>query len=109
MVDTSERIREVKQRVREKRRIREKRSIGKLSAVSITLFILLLQAFGQFAEESRGAVQGFSGSTMMLGDAGGYVLVGVASFAAAVVITVLCIRYRKKEKKDHKAREDETK
>lgn len=35
-------------------------------------------------------------------DAGGYVLVAVVSFAAAVVITALCFRLRKREnqKKD---------
>ena len=31
-------------------------------------------------------------------DAGGYVLVGVAAFAAAVVITALCMKYRDREK-----------
>ena len=31
-------------------------------------------------------------------DAGGYVLLGTVSFAAAVVLTVLCIRLRDREK-----------
>jgi hypothetical protein len=42
------------------------------------------------------------GAMLLREDAGGYVLVGVVCFAAAVVITALCFRLRKREnqKKD---------
>ena len=38
------------------------------------------------------------GAMLLREDAGGYVLVGVVSFAAAVVITALCFRLRNREK-----------
>ena len=43
-----------------------------------------------------GAVQGADGATLLADSAGGYVLVGIVSFATAVAITVLCIRLRNK-------------
>ena len=46
---------------------------------------------------------GLYGSILLHEGASGYVVVGVLSFTAAVVITVLCIRYRKKcAKKEEK-------
>lgn len=41
-------------------------------------------------------------------DAGGYVLVGVAAFTAAVVLTVVCMRLHEREKKRRKHEEDAT-
>ena len=41
-------------------------------------------------------------------DAGGYVLVGVAAFAAAVVLTVVCMRLHEREKQKRKHEEDAT-
>ena len=53
---------------------------------------------GHFPDRSPGAVQGLNGATMLLReDAGGYVLVGVVSFAAAAAFTVLCFRLRNRE------------
>jgi len=40
----------------------------------------------------------FSGSTMLFDGVGGYVLVAVISFIAAVIITVICIRLQKKHR-----------
>ena len=40
-------------------------------------------------------------------DAGGYVLVGVVCFAAAVVVTVFCTRLRKNNKQQEQTKEDE--
>ena len=39
--------------------------------------------------------------------AGGYVLVGVVCFAAAVVVTVFCTRLRKNNKQQEQTKEDE--
>ena len=41
-------------------------------------------------------------------NAGGYVLVGVTAFTAAVVITVLCIRYRERTRKHDAEQEKPT-
>lgn len=44
----------------------------------------------------HGLVPGLYGATLLSEEAGGYVLVGVLAFAAGVVLTLLCIRQRKK-------------
>ena len=43
------------------------------------------------------AAWGVFGAMLLREDAGGYVLVAVASFAAAAVITALCFRLRNRE------------
>ena len=69
MYDTARRVALVKQRVRENNRRRQRRGIYGLSAACM----------------------------LLRKDAGGYVLVGVVSFAAAAVITALCFRLRNRE------------
>ena len=62
---------------------------------------------GHFPGRSPGAVQGLNGATMLLENAGSYVLVGVICFIAAVVITVFCTRLRKNNKQQEQTKEDE--
>lgn len=69
MYDTARQVALVKQRVRENNRRRQRRGIYGLSAACM----------------------------LLREDAGGYVLVGVVSFAAAAVITALCFRLRNRE------------
>ena len=40
------------------------------------------------------------GATLLADSAGGYVLVGVASFTAAAVLTVVCMRLHEREKRE---------
>ena len=108
MMDTGQRVELVKRRARQMRRRREKRLTGRLSLLSVTLCCCLIYAAWDFSGSSPGTVQGMNGATMLLENAGGYVLVGVLCFIAAVVITVLCIRSRgKAKKKNNKSEEDE--
>ena len=46
---------------------------------------------------------GMYGAILLHEDAGGYVLVAVISFTVAVVITALCIKFRKREQKSQDA------
>ena len=64
---------------------------------------------GHSPDRSPGAVQGLNGATMLLENAGSYVLVGVICFIiAAVVVTVFCTRLRKKNnKQEERTKEDE--
>ena len=57
----------------------------------------LMQAADTFAVQGQTAAWGVFGAMLLREDAGGYVLVGVVCFAAAVVITALCFRLRKRE------------
>ena len=62
------------------------------------LFAVMMQAADVFAVQEQTAAWGVFGAMLLREDAGGYVLVGVVCFAAAVVITVLCFRLRSREK-----------
>ena len=102
MYDTARRVALVKQRVRENTRRRQRREIGGLSAVCLLLFAALMQTAGTVIAPGQPEAWGVFGAMLLREDAGGYVLVAVVSFAAAVVITALCFQLRKREnqKKD---------
>ena len=97
MYDTARRVALVKQRVRENTRRRQRRGIYGLSAMCMLLFAVLMQAAGTVVGPGQPEAWGVFGAMLLREDAGGYVLVAVVSFAAAVVITVLCFHLRKKE------------
>ena len=98
MYDTAKRVALVKQRVRENTRRRQRRGIYGLSAACMLLFAVMMQAADVFAVQGQTAAWGVFGAMLLRDDAGGYVLVGVVCFAAAVVITALCFRLRSREK-----------
>ena len=97
MYDTARRVALVKQRVRENTRRRQRREAISLSAVCMLLCAALTQAAGTVVGPGQTAAWGAFGAMLLREDAGGYVLVAVVSFAAAVVITALCFRLRSKE------------
>ena len=102
MYDTAKRVALVKQRVRENTRRRQWRGIYGLSAACMLLFAVMMQAADVFAVQEQTAAWGVFGA-----DVGGYVLVAVVSFAAAVVVTVFCTRLRKNNKQQEQTKEDE--
>ena len=97
MYDTARRVALVKQRVRENTRRKQRREAISLSAACMLLFVVLTQAAGTVVAPGQTAAWGSFGAMLLREDAGGYVLVAVVSFAAAVVITALCFHLRKKE------------
>ena len=97
MYDTARRVALVKQRVRENTRRRQRREAISLSATCMLLFVVLMQTAGTVVGQGQPAAWGVFGAMLLREDAGGYVLVAVVSFAAAVVITALCFRLRSKE------------
>ena len=97
MYDTARRVALVKQRVRENTRRRQRRGIYGLSAACMLLFAVLTQAAGTVVGPGQPEAWGVFGAMLLREDAGGYVLVAVVSFAAAVVVTALCFRLRSKE------------
>ena len=101
MYDTARRVELVKQRTLERRRRREKRRIYRLSALCVALLVGLAGTL--WAVTVGGGTQlsgGAFGSMLLYEDAGGYVLVGVIAFSVAVVITVLCMKYKAKIKQN---------
>ena len=102
MYDTATRVALVKRRVRENIRRRRRREVGALSAACMLLSAALMQTAGMVVGPGRTHAQGEFGAMLLREDAGGYVLVGVVSFAAAAAITALCfrLRIRENQKKD---------
>ena len=98
MYDTARRVALVKQRVRENTRRRQRREAISLSAACMLLCAVLMQTAGTVAGPGQPEAWGVFGAMLLREDAGGYVLVAVVSFAAAVVITALCFRLRSREK-----------
>ena len=107
MYDTAKRVALVKQRVRENTRRRQRRGIYGLSAMCMLLFAALMQAAGTVVGPGQPEAWGVFGAMLLREDAGGYVLVAVVSFAAAVVVTVFCTRLRKNNKQQEQTKEDE--
>ena len=107
MYDTAGRVALVKQRVRENTRRRQRREVISLSAACMLLFAVLMQAAGTVVGPGQPEAWGVFGAMLLREDAGGYVLVAVVSFAAAVVVTVFCTRLRKNNKQEKQTKEDE--
>ena len=107
MYDTAKRVALVKQRVRENTRRRQRRGIYGLSAACMLLFAALTQAVGTVVGPGQPEAWGVFGAMLLREDAGGYVLVGVVCFAAAVVVTVFCTRLRKNNHQGEQTKEDE--
>ena len=97
MYDTARQVALVKQRVRKNTRRRQRRGVGGLSAVCLLLLAALMESADALIAPGQTAAWGAFGAMLLRQDAGGYVLVGVVSFAAAVVVTALCFRLRSKE------------
>ena len=108
MLDTGQRVMVVKKRAFQLHRRREQRAAGHLLLFSVAICCCLAAAAGNFSHGGQAAVQGFCGETMLLQGAGGYVLVGILCFVAAVVITIACLHSKEKNKQqDDKTKEDE--
>ena len=107
MYDTARRVALVKQRVRENNRRRQRRGIYGLSAACMLLFAALMQTAGTVVGPGQPEAWGAVGAMLLRQDAGGYVLVAVVSFAAAAVITALCIRLHEREKRNGESNEEE--
>ena len=107
MYDTARRVALVKQRVRENTRRRQRREAISLSAFCLMLFTALAGAADALIVRGQTAAWGVFGAMLLREDAGGYVLVGVVCFAAAVVVTVFCTRLRKNNKQQEQTKEDE--
>ena len=99
MYDTEKRIELVKKRMHEYHRRQERRTVCRLSVLCTLLFLSLVGTMGMMQSQPID-ITGMYGTILLHEDAGGYVLVAVISFTVAVVITALCIKFRKKGTKE---------
>jgi len=94
-----ERIAALHGRMRARRRTRERIKTaltGAAGIISATCLLIVFLLEGKAIPDSSAGM--YSGAMMLFGDAGGYVLVAVVSFALAVIITVVCFRRQGKQK-----------
>ena len=77
---------------------RKRRSCQRLGGICSALLAVLALSItvipGKPAVTSAGSVYG---SFLLSREAGGYVLIGLIAFALGVAVTLLCLRYRKKQ------------
>lgn len=104
MHTTNERVIRVKKVIKEHNRKRECLLITGLSALSVMLFSSIWVVFALISDGGihGGVVQGLFGATMMFDNIGGYVLVGILTFIAAVALTLFCVRHKEKAKETKK-------
>ena len=97
MYDTTERVRRAKNMARTLIWKQEQKTLRRLGTLCAALALGPTGVLVHFTRGTPGAVQGTYGAMLLADSAGGYVLVGIVSFATAVAITVLCIRFRSRE------------
>ena len=102
MYDTAERLRRAKRAARQLVRRQERKALRQLGTLCAALALALTGALTHFAGSIPGTVQGAYGATLLADSAGGYVLVGVVTFAASVVLTAVYMRLHEHEKKKEK-------
>ena len=98
MYETKKRVSEAKLRAAHMIEKKEKRAIRCLSALCVIFSCLLVGAIAELSggTDKAALVQGMNGATLLSESTGGYVLVAVVSFIAAVCLTLLCIKIREK-------------
>ena len=101
MYDTTERVRRVKQTALRLIQKRERTVLRRLGTLCTVLALGLTGALAHFTDGApSAAVPGAYGATLRADSAGGSVLGGVASFTAAAVLTVVCMRLHEREKRE---------
>ena len=94
-----ERVSSLHKRIKTMRRMQERRKTSIIGALNIGLTAcLLFLLFGEGTAQFGSPEGMYSGSSLLFEGAGGYVLVAVIAFTAAVITTVLCMRYQIKNK-----------
>jgi hypothetical protein len=74
-------------------------ALSVFSCVLLAGIIAVMKEFNGLHQQIENS--GLTGSSLLDSGAGGYVLVGVVCFVAAVIITVVCIRLRDKNRDKH--------
>jgi len=95
---TDERIQSLHARMEALRRVRERRKTGAVGGGCIVITVCLMRLlFGGDISVIGGTAGMYSGASLLFGNAGGHVLVALVAFTAAVITTVLCIRWRSRK------------
>ena len=106
MYDTKKRVALVKQRMTVHRRRQALQRVHRLSTLCVLLFLSLIGTVEMMVQGQPMDSVGMYGAILLHESAGGYVLVAVATFMLAVVITVVCMRLHEREKQKQKQEQE---
>ena len=104
---TAERVEAVLRHVEMLKKERYRRTDRILEAVSVVSGMLLLLCIVILSGGGSMPDMSYYGSSLLLEGAGGYVLTAVLAFAAAVALTLICVRYKDRKQKDPSEKKDE--
>lgn len=93
---TEIRAREIHRRTRRYRRRHETRVRSSLTVFSLVLFAGIGALLQHVQAGGVSTVTGGYSSVLLRGEAGAYIVVGIAAFVVGVAVTVICIRCKKK-------------
>ena len=98
---TQTRLRAIRRRMQIRRRRRE----GRILTVLTCACLVLMTAVGTLLERVQlpgiSTVESGYSSVLLRNGAGAYIVVGVAAFVVGVVLTLICIRWKKKDQMRH--------
>ena len=94
---TEIRMRKIRRRTRQYRQRYVWREISCLTVCSLFLLAGIGILLGHIQEPGISSVAEGYGAVLLRNGADLYVTIGIASFTAGVVMTIICIRYRKKK------------
>ena len=93
MMTEENRIAALHEKMAARRRMQERRKTGVIGACSVVLSVCLLFVVLESGIGHGNQASGmYSGAMILFEGVGGYVLVAIIAFTAAVIITVLCMR-----------------
>ena len=95
MMQNEERIKEMHLRARQIKRKNDMIRTAVYGVASLILMVILVAlTIMQGSSQSSMDTGQFTGTSMLDASVGGYVLVALISFAVAVAVTLLCIRWK---------------
>ena len=98
MMNKEERVAALHAKMEARTRTKERQKTGVIGACSVALSICLLLGLFSGVIANPAETSGmYSGAMMLFEGVGGYALVAIAAFTAAVIITVYCMRRPKKK------------
>ena len=96
-----ESLRQIETRSRKIRYRKQRRNVGLLATMTaLVLMVSIAVGYSLVGMKEPGSLESVYGSFILSEEAGGYVIVGVLCFVAAVILTLVCVRW--KERSDRK-------
>lgn len=100
MRSTDEMTLAIHARAKALRRAGENRRIALLGGASAALGLALVALIGALGGlQHRATTAGYEGASLVADSSGGYVLAAVAAFMVGVIVTVICLRLKEKNRK----------